>query len=95
LAIRSSSPRISWKGTCIGESEGAFTSGCWPNAPATKDEFDVYAVIDASGTWNKLVQEVAIARMAQAGIVPMTWVAVCVAFCRSAKLRRIEHEFQL
>jgi hypothetical protein len=32
-------------------------------------------VIDASGTWNKLVQEVAI-RMAQAGVKPTTWVAV-------------------
>src|SRR5690606_9057425 len=27
--------------------------------------YDVYAVIDASGTWNKLVQEVAVARMVQ------------------------------
>jgi nicotinamidase-related amidase len=43
---------------------------------AIKEGFDVYAVIDASGTWNKLVQEVAVARMAQAGIVPITWVAV-------------------
>jgi hypothetical protein len=37
---------------------------------------DVYAVLDASGTWNKLVEEAAIARMVQAGIVPMTWVGV-------------------
>lgn len=43
---------------------------------AIKAGYDVYAVIDASGTWNKQVQEVAVARMAQAGIVPMTWVAV-------------------
>lgn len=43
---------------------------------AIKAGYEVYAVIDASGTWNKLVQEVAVARMAQAGIVPMTWVAV-------------------
>lgn len=43
---------------------------------AIKAGYEVYAVIDASGTWNKLVQEVSIARMAQAGIVPMTWVAV-------------------
>jgi hypothetical protein len=33
---------------------------------AIKAGYEVYAVIDASGTWNKLVQEVAIARMAQA-----------------------------
>jgi len=38
--------------------------------------YEVYAVIDASGTWNKLVQEVAISRMVQAGIKPITWVAV-------------------
>ncbi|SER73512.1 Nicotinamidase-related amidase [Pseudomonas sp. NFACC02] len=43
---------------------------------AIKAGYEVYAVIDASGTWNKLVQEVAIARMVQAGVVPMTWVAV-------------------
>lgn len=38
--------------------------------------YDVYAVIDASGTWNKLVQEIAVARMVQAGVQPITWVAV-------------------
>jgi nicotinamidase-related amidase len=38
--------------------------------------YDVYAVLDASGTWNKLVEEAAIARMVQAGITPITWVAV-------------------
>jgi len=43
---------------------------------AVKAGYDAYAVIDASGTWSKLVQEVAIARMAQAGVVPVTWVAV-------------------
>ena len=43
---------------------------------AIKAGYDVYAVIDASGTWNKLVQEVAVARMVQAGIKPITWVAV-------------------
>lgn len=43
---------------------------------AIQEGYDVYAVIDASGTWNKLVQEVAVARMAQAGIKPITWVAV-------------------
>jgi nicotinamidase-related amidase len=43
---------------------------------ALQEGFDVYAVIDASGTWNRLVQQVAVARMAQAGVVPITWVAV-------------------
>jgi hypothetical protein len=36
----------------------------------------VYVVLDASGTWNKLVEDAAIARMVQAGIIPMTWVGV-------------------
>jgi nicotinamidase-related amidase len=43
---------------------------------ALQEGFDVYAVIDASGTWNKLVQQVAVARMAQVGVVPITWLAV-------------------
>lgn len=38
--------------------------------------YDVYAVLDASGTWSKLVEDAAIARMVQAGIVPITWVGV-------------------
>ena len=38
--------------------------------------YDVYAVLDSSGTWNKLVEDAAIARMVRAGIVPMTWVGV-------------------
>jgi nicotinamidase-related amidase len=43
---------------------------------AVQAGYDVYAVIDSSGTWNQLVQEVAITRMVQAGVKPMTWVAV-------------------
>ncbi|MBN9888121.1 isochorismatase family protein [Salipiger abyssi] len=43
---------------------------------AVQAGYDVYAVIDASGTWNKLVQEVAVARMVQGGVKPITWVAV-------------------
>lgn len=38
--------------------------------------YDVYAVLDASGTWSKIVEDAAIARMVQAGIVPVTWVGV-------------------
>ena len=43
---------------------------------AVAEGYDVYAVVDASGTWSKLVQETAVARMAQAGIKPITWNAV-------------------
>lgn len=38
--------------------------------------YDVYAVLDASGTWSKIVEQAAVARMVQVGIVPMTWVGV-------------------
>jgi nicotinamidase-related amidase len=38
--------------------------------------YEVYAVLDASGTWDQLVEQAAIARMVQAGIVPITWCAV-------------------
>ena len=43
---------------------------------AVNDGFDVYAVLDASGTWSPLVAQVATLRMMQAGVVPITWVAV-------------------
>ncbi len=41
-----------------------------------KEGYGAYAVLDASGTWNVVVADVAIARMTQAGVVPMTWLAV-------------------
>jgi nicotinamidase-related amidase len=43
---------------------------------AVKDGYDVYAVVDASGTWDERVEQAAIARMVQAGVVPITWCAV-------------------
>jgi hypothetical protein len=33
-------------------------------------------VLDASGTWNRLVEDAAIMRMVGAGAVPMTWCGV-------------------
>jgi Isochorismatase family/LysR substrate binding domain len=38
--------------------------------------YDFYAVVDASGTWSKRVEDAAITRMVQAGIVPINGVAV-------------------
>src|SRR3954452_10999967 len=57
---------------------GVSTDVClaFPALAAAAEGYEVYAVIDASGTWSKTVQEVAVQRMAQAGIIPMTWVAV-------------------
>jgi nicotinamidase-related amidase len=44
--------------------------------PALRDGRDVYAVIDASGTWSKLIADTAVQRMTQAGVVPITWIGV-------------------
>ena len=41
---------------------------------ALREGYDVYAVIDASGTWSKLIADTAVRRMVQAGVVPMTWI---------------------
>jgi hypothetical protein len=41
-----------------------------------KAGYDAYSVIDASGTWNPLVANTAVAGMVQGGVVPMTWPAV-------------------
>lgn len=43
---------------------------------ALKLGYEVYPVIDASGTWDKRVEDVAVLRMVQAGAVPMTWCGV-------------------
>lgn len=43
---------------------------------AVEAGYEVYAVIDASGTWNKDVREVAMMRMAQHGVEMMNWMAV-------------------
>lgn len=43
---------------------------------AIKEGYEAYAVVDASGTWNQLVAQTATLRMVQAGVIPMTWVAV-------------------
>lgn len=57
---------------------GISTEVCVAFAALSAQElgYDVYAVLDASGTWSKLVEEAAIARMVQVGVVPITWVAV-------------------
>lgn len=57
---------------------GISTEVCLAFAALSAKElgYEVYAVLDASGTWDKRVEDAAIARMVQAGIVPMTWVGV-------------------
>ena len=43
---------------------------------AIAEGYEVYAVLDASGTWNKLVEDAATMRMVQAGAIPMIWCGV-------------------
>jgi nicotinamidase-related amidase len=54
----------------------------FPALQAVAEGFDVYAILDASGTWNSLIEQAAMMRMAQAGVKLTTWVAV------SAELQR-------
>lgn len=57
---------------------GIVTDVClmFPALSAVAEGYDVYAVIDASGTWNKTVLEASIHRMTQAGVKVVTWASV-------------------
>lgn len=58
---------------------GTITSVCmaFPSISAVNAGYQVFAVIDASGTYSKMAQEVTLARVMQAGVVPMDTAAVC------------------
>jgi nicotinamidase-related amidase len=53
---------------------GVWTSVCvaFPALQAKADGYKVYAVMDASGDMSQMASDVALARMTQAGIVPVT-----------------------
>ena len=57
---------------------GTITSVCmaFPAIAAVADGYKVFAVIDASGTYSKMAQEITLARVVQAGVVPMDTAAV-------------------
>ena len=57
---------------------GVTTDVClaFPAISAVGAGYDVYAVIDASGTWNMTSQQAAIARMSQAGVKCVNTIAV-------------------
>jgi nicotinamidase-related amidase len=48
----------------------------FPAMSAAAAGYDVWAVMDCSGTWNTLVQQAAMHRMTQAGVRVTTWVAI-------------------
>ncbi len=58
---------------------GTITSVCmaFPSIAAVHDGYRVFAVIDASGTYSKMAQEITLARVVQAGVVPIDTAAVC------------------
>ncbi|SAK76564.1 hydrolase [Caballeronia ptereochthonis] len=57
---------------------GTITSVCmaFPAISAVHDGFKVFAVVDASGTYSKMAQEITLARVVQAGVVPMDTASV-------------------
>ncbi|WP_370679992.1 isochorismatase family protein [Comamonas sp. GB3 AK4-5] len=57
---------------------GTITSVCmaFPSIAAVAAGYQVFAVIDASGTYSKMAQEITLARMMQAGVVPIDTAAV-------------------
>jgi nicotinamidase-related amidase len=57
---------------------GIVTDVClmFPAISMVAEGYDVYAVIDASGTWDKIAQEAAMHRMTQAGVKVSTWASV-------------------
>ena len=57
---------------------GTITSVCmaFPAIAAVADGYKVFAVIDASGTYSKMAQEITLARVVLAGVVPMDMAAV-------------------
>ncbi len=57
---------------------GTITSVCmaFPAISAVADGYKVFTVVDASGTYSKMAQEITLARVVQAGVVPMDTAAV-------------------
>lgn len=57
---------------------GTITSVCmaFPAIAAVHEGYKVFAVVDASGTYSKMAQEITLARIVQAGVVPMDTAAV-------------------
>ena len=58
---------------------GTITSVCmaFPSIAAVHDGYQVFAVVDATGTYSKMAQEITLARLVQAGVIPMDSAAVC------------------
>jgi nicotinamidase-related amidase len=57
---------------------GIVTDVCvaFPAIAAQQDGYQSYAVVDASGTWTKLIEDASLHRMSQAGVITTNWAAV-------------------
>lgn len=57
---------------------GTLTSVCmaFPALSAITNGYKVFAIIDASGNWSKMATDITVARMSQAGVVPIDTFAV-------------------
>jgi nicotinamidase-related amidase len=57
---------------------GTITSVCmaFPAIAAVHEGYKVFAVVDESGTYSKMAEEITLARIVQAGVVPMDTAAV-------------------
>lgn len=57
---------------------GIVTDVCvaFPTLSALSEGYEVYVVVDASGTFNEAVRDAALSRMVQAGAILMSWFAV-------------------
>ncbi|SMG18728.1 hydrolase [Paenibacillus aquistagni] len=63
---------------------GLWTEACvlFPALCAKADGYDVYVVTDASGGATKEAHDMAVLRMAQAGVKPVTWLQVLLEYQR-------------
>jgi nicotinamidase-related amidase len=57
---------------------GVVTDVCvaFPALSAREEGYEVFAVVDASGTFNKAVRDAALSRMTQAGVQTVNWFSV-------------------
>jgi nicotinamidase-related amidase len=67
---------------------GLATEVCvaFPAIAAAQEGYEVYAVIDASADWNPLVTQVTMQRLASAGVVVTTWVAVLAELANNTQV---------
>ena len=63
---------------------GVVTDVCvtFPALCALEEGYQVFVVVDASGTFNKSVRDAALMRMSQAGAVMVNWFAVACELAR-------------